>query len=110
MAISDRTIPVTVTIANGATVSGAADLAGATVLAVRTPAALTGTAMTFQVSDDGVTYVPLYNDGTLYSITVATSRGIPVNKALFEPWDYVKAVSGSAEGADRSIVLVTRAL
>lgn len=111
MAISDPTTPVTVAIANGATVSAAADLQGSTVVAVRTPAALTSTAMTFQVSDDGSTYVPLRKeDGTAYTLVVAASGGYPVNHDYFDPWDYVKAVGGSAEGGARSIVLVTRPL
>jgi hypothetical protein len=110
MPFIDQTSSTTVTIANGETISGAATLTGETLVAVRTPAALTGTALTFQVSDDGATYVPLYDDSAAYSVAAGASRGIPVKYELFMPWDYVKVVSAAAEGGARVITLVKRPL
>lgn len=54
---------IAVTIASGQTVSGAAMLGGACLVGLITPAALTGTAITFQASADGSTYVPLHATG-----------------------------------------------
>lgn len=102
--------PHTVTIASGQTVSGALELNQATLLALRTPATLTGTAFSFQVSDDGTTYVAL-NDpdtGAAISMIVAASKGYSIDAALFVGWRYVKVVSNAAEGADRTITLVSR--
>jgi hypothetical protein len=104
---------VTVTIANGETVSTATSslfLAGGIAGAIITPAALTGTALSFQVSYDGVTFTPLYaTGGTTISYTVAASRVIPLDPAVFGAFPYIKLVSGSAEGAARTFTVIVRA-
>jgi hypothetical protein len=97
----------TATIANGATTSDAIDLKTARLWAIRTPAALTGTAFTFTVSEDCSTYYALYDStGTAVSWTVAASRYIinvsPTNWLSIRCF---KIVSGSAEGAERSIIV-----
>jgi hypothetical protein len=99
----------TVTIANGQTTSDALDCINGTVVGILTPAALTGTAFTFSVSADGVTYNTLYSDaGTAVSVTVAASRYIYLDPTVFAGVRYVKVISGSAEGAQRIITLVLR--
>ena len=98
----------TVTIANGATVSAVLTLDRSRIpLAIITPAALTGTAFTFQSSADGSTYVPLYYEGTAYSVNVGTSRHVALDRRAFEAVKYLKVVSGSAEGALRTLGVVT---
>jgi hypothetical protein len=73
------------------------------------PAAFTGTTLTFQVSADGSTYVPLYDSsGTLQSMTVAVSCGYSLNPTVFAGWPYLKVVSGSAQGRIAAITLLTR--
>jgi hypothetical protein len=52
--------------------------------------------------------VPLYWEGTLVQFSVAASRGLSWDPAKFAGWRYVKIVSGSAEGAARTIVPVWR--
>ena len=106
----------TVTIASGATASAAVSVPqDCTLVAVGTPAALTGTSFTFEVSDDdGTTYKPLYNGSTQYSVTVGTSRHIALDAtatrsvlggpAAAPTW--MKVISGSAEGASRNITLI----
>jgi hypothetical protein len=105
-----------VTIASSGTTSTAAQIpSGKTLIAVVTPAALTGTAFTFEVSDDGgTTYKPVYNEGTQLSVTVGTSRHVALDatatRALVggsaaNPTS-VKVVSGSSEAASRTIQLV----
>lgn len=98
-----------VTISSGSTTSGAFATEGLGVVALIMPSAFTGTTMSFTGSNDGATYNALYNtSGTALSITVAAGRNI-----LFSPGDlvgirFIKLVSGSTEGADRSIRVITR--
>jgi hypothetical protein len=99
----------TVTIAESGTVSTAADLVGARLVAIITPGTLTGTAMTFQGSVDNSTFVAVHNDlGAAISATVAASRYIVLDPADFAGIRYIKVVSGSAEAAARTITLVAR--
>lgn len=109
MPISENAATTTATITSGQTVSAAVAIVGVSILGIVTPAALTGTAFTFQVSADGSTYVPLYDAGGVQvSVAVAASRGVYLDPAIFASWRNVKVVSGSAEGADRIITLLTR--
>lgn len=101
----------TVTIASSGTVSTAVDLGGHNLVGIQTPAALTGTTMTFQGSVDGSTYNVLYDtDGTALSITVAVDSLILIVPSDFAAVRYLKLVSGSSEGAERTITLVHRIL
>ena len=98
-----------VTISSGGTVSSALELGvGRSVLALVTPAALTGTALSFQASVDGSTYNTVTDEGSAYSVTAAASRFISIKPGLLVGARYIKVVSGSAEGADRTIVVVSR--
>lgn len=99
------------TIAISTTTSAAVDLQGYALVGLITPAALTGSTMTFTASPNDGTYTALYNaGGTALSATVAASRTI-----LFTPGDFVgvrfiKLVSGSTESAARTITLILRKL
>jgi hypothetical protein len=101
----------TVKIASGGTQSGAVHIADAVFIGIVTPAALTGTAFTFKVSDekDGI-YNDLYVGGTQLSITVAANRAIDLgpNRAALAPWKWMKIVSGSAEAVERTIQVHTK--
>lgn len=111
-AIADRaavlSLSSSVAIANGATVSSAADLVGHTLCGFSIPSAFTGTAITFQASLDGTTYQQLYNGGSAYSVTVAADKYVTVDPSVFAGVRYVKLVSGSAEGGARTITLAKR--
>ena len=99
-------------IASGATVSSVVDTRGGIITGLILPAAFTGTAITFQVSDkvDG-TFVALYDEtNTAISLTVAQGRGYKIDPSLLAGWRFVKIVSGSAEGAIRSVILSIRAV
>jgi len=75
--------------------------------ALEFPAALTGTTMTFQgARDSDGTYVTIREVGgaSAYSITIAASSGVTLDPRVFATWPFIKLVSGSSEGADRSIV------
>ena len=97
------------TILNGATKSAELRTGYRTsVVAVVTPSALTGSAFTFEGSLDGTTFVPVYNEGTQYSVNVGTSRYVALNAAVFQGLQSIKIVSGTQEGADRTIQVVLK--
>jgi hypothetical protein len=99
----------TATIANGGTVSDAIATGGRQLVAIMTPAAFTGTAMTFSVAPSlAGTYLPLKTTaaGTVYTQTVTTSSYYNIDPQLTNGAPFIKVTSGSAEGADRSVTLV----
>jgi hypothetical protein len=109
--VGAQQIQTNVTIANGAQSSSVADLLGFTLCAVETPSAFTGTAITFEVSNDNSTFVPVHKeDGNAYSITVSTSRATIVDIQKFRGFRYLKIKSGSAEGGARTVTLHCAAL
>ncbi len=98
------------TIANGATKSDAIAMEQQRIpLAVITPATLTGTTFTFESATDatGTDYVPIYNGSSLYSVTVANNRYVALDPSVFEGVKRLKIVSGCAEGAARTIIVVS---
>lgn len=110
MAIQENTLTQVVTIANGQTKSAAIALAGVSILGIVTPAAIDGTTLTFEVSADGTTYVPLYDStNALVSLTIAASRGYYLAPAIFAAWRYAKLVATQST-ADRIYQVLTRAV
>jgi len=101
-----------VTIANGQTVSGAADLQSGHFLGFVLPSLFTGTTVGFQVSADGTTYSTLYNpSNNAVSCTVTQARAYAFTADIISElsnWRWIKLISGSAEGADREIRLWVR--
>lgn len=99
-----------VTIPSGQTTSAAFRLGGHRIGAIRTPAALTGTALTFTTSDsEAGTYLPVWTDSAAVSLVVAASRHIAmgVDEAnAIASCDWLKIVSGSTEAADRILSVV----
>ena len=94
-------------IANGGTVSAAVDLGDMSLCGLIVPT-MTGTALTFQVSVDGSAYYVLH-DSTKTAVTVTvdgTARAFYLTPQIFAGWRYVKVVSGSAEGAERTIKVI----
>lgn len=101
----------TVTILSGQTTSDAIDLQGHTLCGFIIPAAITSTSMTMTMSQSFTgTYVTVQDgEGADLSFAIAASKYIPVpNLALTTGLNNIKLVGGSAEGADRSIVIVSR--
>jgi len=101
---------VLIDISSSTTVSEPVDCEGMDLVAIVTPAALTGVAFTFQGSVDDTTYNSITDDaGTAISVTVAASRWVAIGNTLLKSLRglrYLKVVSGSAEAADRTIGLV----
>jgi hypothetical protein len=61
-----------------------------------TPAAIDGTAFTFQVSMDGTTFYNLYNSLGEVNYTMAASRAIAIDPIDFSGWRFLKLRLGTA--------------
>lgn len=98
-------------ISESTTVSLAANILGWRVVAVALPAALTGTALTFQIDPGDGTYRAVEDkDGAPITLTVAADKVVMVcDDTHPDTWligENVKVVSGSVEAADRIIWLL----
>ena len=94
----------TVTIANSGTTSTAIDTAEYVAIGIILPAAFTGSAITFSVSQDNTTYGTLYTAANAaQSITVTQARAYPMPDDALK-FRYVKLISGSSEEGARTIV------
>jgi hypothetical protein len=99
----------TVTIAASGTTSTVFTLDGYAVGGIILPSQFTGTTMTFLVCDTyGGTYVALEDaGGATISYTVEAAKAYALPPELFA-FPYAKLVSGSSEGAERTIVVTVR--
>lgn len=106
----------TATIASGASLSGAIDLASERLHRINIPAAgWTAAGITFQASSDGTNYYDLYDtygEVALASTSVAASRSVIVDQGTFLGIRYLKIRSGTGaaavtQAALRSLDLVT---
>ena len=99
-------ISKTVTLPAG-TKTAAIDLKGFTLVGIQL-AALTGTALTFEASSaiDG-TFVPVKagTGGSALSYTVAQNTFVALDPKDFYALSFIKIVSGSTEGSDRTLIL-----
>ncbi len=101
-----------VTIASGASLSGAVACEGLRLAAVVMPAAWTAANLTFQGSVDGTRFVNVHDDaGVEVTVTAAADRYIPVNPADWEGVQRLKVRSGTSgtpvnQAAGRIIQLV----
>ena len=110
---ADRFQPeiIEVTIAESGTTSDAVNLSGLQLVAIDTPAAVTGTALTFTASTSlAGTYDAVQDEGgaIAYSVTLAANKWIPVKAIVFAGVPFVKLVSGSTEAAARTFKLICR--
>ena len=107
--LPDNIYTDTVTIANAGTTSTAIDCRSCTIVGIIIPSAFTGTSLTFTASDDNSTFRDLYNShGAQYYCVVAVDRHIALELSDFMCARYFKLVSGSTEGAERTITVVLR--
>ena len=97
-----------VTIPMGGTESNTLTLENSRIpLALGMPATFTGTAVTFKAaSSDGGTALPVYYEGTLYSVTVSTSRHVALDRRAMEGVKYLQVVSGSTESSGARVITV----
>lgn len=99
-----------VVIANGQTTSAAIDLSNGSPCAIYLPASFTGTALTFTASTElAGTYQSIRNaDGTALTLVVAQGNMYKLAPADFIGVKYLKIVSDSSEGAERTINVAIR--
>lgn len=105
-----QVVQAPVTIASSGTTSAAIQTGGMSLVGIQFPATMTSTALTFTVSKDGVTYVPLYNSAGQVSYTIAGGRYIAINPVDFYGATYFKIVTGSSEGAARSLTAILKGI
>lgn len=96
----------TTTIAAAGTTSGAVSLGGTVPCGIITPAALDGSAISFLVSLDDVTYYPMSIDGaTTESQDIGVGLAIGLDPRQFQAWLFLKIVSNATETADRAFII-----
>lgn len=95
-------------ISSGLQESAALDCGGMVLSGIILPTAFTSTALTFEVSSTlAGTYVPLKStiSGTALSYTVAQATYCAIDPKDFQGVRFLKIKSGSAEAADRILIL-----
>jgi hypothetical protein len=98
-------------IANAGQVSNAVDIGGSVLVGLFLPAAFTGTSVTFQAATTlNGTYGTVQSGGADYTVNVTQGKYAAVDPTVFSGLRYIKVVSGSAEGGNRTITLATRAM
>jgi hypothetical protein len=102
----------TVTIANGATDSDAIDLQGHTLVGIQIPAAMTGaTVQILESQSTGGTFRPVGVNGAATALTATVNSTIAVNPITTSFCvNFLKIRSVSAEGAQRSIGIISRVI
>lgn len=101
-----KTVTFTIDISDDDNLSDAVDCSGYRIAALRMPAALTSTAITFTECEtaDG-TFLAVYAGESAVSETVAASHTVSIstNAEALSGLKYVKLAMGSSEAADRTI-------
>ncbi len=107
----------TVTIANGASLSGEVDLGGYALAAIQMPSAWTAANLTFQAATaSGGTFQEVYDDlGNELTVQAAASRCIGIDSVAgaLAPLRFIKIRSGTAatpvnQAADRTLTLILK--
>ena len=94
------------TIAASGTTSDAIKLSAThAVHAVAFPSAMTGTAVAVHGSFDGLTFQPIYRDGSPYTVTFVASSIHQINPAVLFGLTHFKLVSNGTEAAERKITI-----
>lgn len=88
---------INVVIPSGEALSSGVFIGGARHLGVTLPTTWATAKLTFQVSSDGTTWCDLVNaaDGTAYTVTIADSQAVPLDAAIFAPWQFLRIRSGT---------------
>ena len=103
---------VLIDISDNATNSSAVQCDGLLLSGIVFPAAMTGTAVTFDFSFNGTTwYDVVETDGTEVSYTVSAGNLVRVDPSgwAFASSGYIRVTSNGSEAADRNINLIFRA-
>ncbi|MCM1564932.1 MAG: hypothetical protein NC238_03050 [Dehalobacter sp.] len=105
---------VVATIAINTALSAAVDLGSRTLVGISMPAGWDAASITFDVSNDGINFGPMFFGGSEYTLSeAAASRRITVDPLSLLAWRYVKVRSGISgttvnQTAARTITLWTK--
>jgi len=103
--------PLVAVIQSGQSESNIINPYATTVKTIFMPAAFDGTAITFKISYDGLTFYNYYNiDNILVSITCSAGRAYGLGAIDFYSIQHLKIVSNATESAERQINLLTRSI
>lgn len=96
-----------VTIPNGTATHTGIEITGYTLAGVEFPAALTGTGVTVQVSQDNSTFVDVYQGAGVVTFTKQNSKLVlnASGNLLLGVGKYLRVASSGNEGADRILKL-----
>lgn len=104
---------IVVTFANGASSTPGVDIGGFRPIALRMSPGWTAASLTFDASEDGITYGPVFDiDGRELIVLTSATRYIALPSAPFVGARFLSLRSGTfaspvSQGAERDIVLIT---
>jgi len=83
------------------------------VIGLQFPSSWTAADVSFSVSADGSTFVPLFWNGNEYVVGAAASTGVSLEPSALAGWPFVKVRSGTSgspvnQAAERTVLVVTR--
>ena len=118
MGLTANAKPVNITILSGASLSDVADIRGVQLVSIIMPAAWTAADLSFQSSEDNVTFNDVYDEydvETFFNAGASRFIGLKDNLNILIGANYLKVRSGSTsaavnQGADRVITLLVRPL
>ncbi len=98
----------TITISASAASSQTLSLSRLTLVGLITPAAMTGTSITFNAasSEDGTYRNLVDSDGNALTVAIAADRHIVLDPSAFIACDNIQLVSNQTEAAERELTLV----
>jgi hypothetical protein len=101
----DNTVTQTVTIAAGASLSGASTkYPGYRLIAVLTASTWDAAKISFSVSNDGTNFFTLYNQtGEVQAASITGAAAVSLSPADFIAWDYIKVRSGLVGAATNQV-------
>lgn len=101
-----KTFAGNLTFAQNSDTSSSLDTKDRTLVAIRTPSAMTNTTLELQTSEDGSTWFPVYrDDGTKYTFSLSTSeaRHINLNLQQTNSCRWVRLKGASQEDSARTL-------
>lgn len=103
---------VAAVIAMSTNITGVINLNGFSLVGILFPATFTGTTVTFEASIDGTNFFPVKSttSGSSLSYTVAQGTYAAIDPKDFLGIQYLKVVSGSTEGAARTLQLAVKGI
>lgn len=112
MALAPRIHAVTIPSGSATTPSVSVPYFTGGLVGIRFPAAMDGTLLTFQTSNDGSTaWKNVYDaSGTQVEVTYAADRQVALDPAALVGFTYLRAVTNVNQTADRDLELIFREL